>query len=105
MARTVYIALSETASRVPNQFWERLRNMCGAKSKRKPDLVHDVMRSSTSNSRLRRPMLVTELVLVIALVFSAAYAEDRTLAPTPPMGWNSWNKFGCDVSEELIRQT
>lgn len=25
------------------------------------------------------------------------------LAPTPPMGWNSWNKFGCDVSEKLIR--
>jgi alpha-galactosidase len=21
------------------------------------------------------------------------------------MGWNSWNKFGCDVSENLIRQT
>jgi alpha-galactosidase len=25
------------------------------------------------------------------------------LAPTPPMGWNSWNKFGCDVSEKLVR--
>jgi len=21
------------------------------------------------------------------------------------MGWNSWNKFGCDVSEQLIRET
>lgn len=27
------------------------------------------------------------------------------LAPTPPMGWNSWNEFGCDVDEELIRET
>ena len=27
------------------------------------------------------------------------------LARTPPMGWNSWNKFGCDVSEQLIRET
>ena len=27
-----------------------------------------------------------------------------TLAPTPPMGWNSWNKFACNVSEDLIRQ-
>ena len=25
------------------------------------------------------------------------------LALTPPMGWNSWNKFGCKVSEELVR--
>ena len=27
------------------------------------------------------------------------------LALTPPMGWNSWNKFGCDVNEKLIRET
>ncbi|MGW8282215.1 MAG: glycoside hydrolase family 27 protein [Gemmatimonadota bacterium] len=27
------------------------------------------------------------------------------LAATPPMGWNSWNRFGCDVSESLIRET
>jgi len=26
------------------------------------------------------------------------------LAPTPPMGWNSWNTFGADIHEELIRQ-
>jgi alpha-galactosidase len=25
------------------------------------------------------------------------------LAPTPPMGWNSWNKFGCNVSESMIK--
>jgi len=27
-----------------------------------------------------------------------------SLAPTPPMGWNSWNKFGCNVSDKLIRE-
>jgi alpha-galactosidase len=27
------------------------------------------------------------------------------LALTPPMGWNSWNKFGCNVSEKLIQET
>ena len=26
------------------------------------------------------------------------------LAKTPPMGWNSWNKFACNVSEKLIMQ-
>jgi len=25
------------------------------------------------------------------------------LAPTPPMGWNSWNTFECDINEKLIR--
>ncbi|MBR3743124.1 MAG: glycoside hydrolase family 27 protein [Clostridia bacterium] len=24
---------------------------------------------------------------------------------TPPMGWNSWNTFGNDISDELIRET
>ncbi len=26
-----------------------------------------------------------------------------SLAQTPPMGWNSWNKFQCHVSEELVK--
>ena len=26
------------------------------------------------------------------------------VARTPPMGWNSWNKFGCNVSEQLIKE-
>ncbi len=26
------------------------------------------------------------------------------VAATPPMGWNSWNKFGCNVSDKLIRE-
>jgi alpha-galactosidase len=25
------------------------------------------------------------------------------LALTPPMGWNSWNKFACNVSEDMIK--
>ncbi|MHB8287392.1 MAG: glycoside hydrolase family 27 protein [Caulobacteraceae bacterium] len=25
------------------------------------------------------------------------------LALTPPMGWNSWNKFGCDIDEQKVR--
>jgi alpha-galactosidase len=29
---------------------------------------------------------------------------DNGLARTPPMGWNSWNRFGCDVSDRLIRE-
>jgi len=27
------------------------------------------------------------------------------LAQTPPMGWNSWNAFGKNVSEQVIRET
>ncbi len=28
-----------------------------------------------------------------------------TLALTPPMGWNSWNAYSVDVSDELVRKT
>ncbi|WP_347160071.1 glycoside hydrolase family 27 protein [Pontibacter chitinilyticus] len=28
----------------------------------------------------------------------------KGLALTPPMGWNSWNKFACNVDEQMIRQ-
>jgi len=43
--------------------------------------------------------------IVFLTVSSAPYvwALDNGLARTPPMGWNSWNKFSCDVSEELVR--
>ncbi|MBU6424278.1 MAG: glycoside hydrolase family 27 protein [Chloroflexi bacterium] len=27
------------------------------------------------------------------------------LAPTPPMGWNSWNRFQTDIDERLVRET
>jgi alpha-galactosidase len=27
------------------------------------------------------------------------------LALTPPMGWNSWNKFACNVNEQVVRDT
>ena len=27
------------------------------------------------------------------------------LAPTPPMGWNSWNRFQTKIDERLIRET
>ncbi len=29
----------------------------------------------------------------------------NTLAATPPMGWNSWNRFGCDIDERLAKET
>jgi len=45
-------------------------------------------------------------LLMLGLLMSPSLlaAQDQGLASTPPMGWNSWNKFGCNVSEDLIRQ-
>ena len=35
---------------------------------------------------------------------STAYALTNGLCLTPPMGWSSWNTFGCRVTETEIRQ-
>ncbi len=44
-------------------------------------------------------------VFLSILVFTAnRTAQAQQLPQTPPMGWNSWNKFACDVSEQLIRE-
>ena len=49
----------------------------------------------------------TALAFVALLsIHSSAPATrlDNGLARTPPMGWNSWNHFACNVSEQLIRE-
>jgi alpha-galactosidase len=49
---------------------------------------------------------VRTIFFAIVLLTSASqmFAQDSALAATPPMGWNSWNKFECNVSEDLIKQ-
>ena len=54
-----------------------------------------------------RPVWRSSPLLLAAgflLMTCPSFALDNGLAKTPPMGWNSWNKFGCNVSEDLIRQ-
>ncbi len=43
------------------------------------------------------------LGLGLAVAHQPARPLDNKLARTPPMGWNSWNHFGCDVSAQLIK--
>jgi alpha-galactosidase len=40
-----------------------------------------------------------------AVLLGSHQLSGQTLAGTPPMGWNSWNKFQCHVDESLLRQT
>ncbi len=52
------------------------------------------------------------LVLMFVAFSSAVSAQDKAdplrqpngLSLRPPMGWNSWNKFACNIREDLVRQ-
>ena len=47
------------------------------------------------------------LLSIAALLCAAPAAAQKAegLALTPPMGWNSWNHYGCNIDEALIHQT
>ena len=53
-------------------------------------------------------MRTSAIVVGLGALLGAAgthHPLDSHVARTPPMGWNSWNHFGCDVSAQLIRET
>ena len=45
------------------------------------------------------------VVAVLCLFARLAFGLDNGLGKVPQMGWNSWNHFGCDISDDIIRQT
>ena len=49
----------------------------------------------------------TKIILALAVLAGASLHAQKfpNLALTPPMGWNSWNKFAGNINEDLIRQT
>ena len=53
-------------------------------------------------TRALHPLLIGLIALALGASARAATAD---LAATPPMGWNSWHHFGCNVSETLVRET
>lgn len=43
-------------------------------------------------------------VTALGVLMATVAAQGFGLGETPPMGWNSWNVFGCDVNETAISQ-
>src|SRR5271170_8170540 len=70
-------------------------------------MVHTVLKEGVT-VMLRR-LFVARLWLVmmtLAITPVVGHALDNGLAKTPPMGWNSWNKFGCKgLNEKVVRET
>ncbi|XP_054801453.1 alpha-galactosidase 1-like [Prosopis cineraria] len=66
----------------------------------------------------RRRSLLFEMLVMLLVIFSStniiccssSFTNFRNLlhnglSTTPPMGWNSWNHFGCQIDENIIRET
>src|ERR1700716_3770844 len=56
--------------------------------------------------KINHPVLAATFSIFLSasfLVSQETQAPSSGLALTPPMGWNSWNKFACNVSEDLIK--
>ncbi len=51
-----------------------------------------------------KTFIMLAAIMLCAVSLTNAYPLDTGLARTPPMGWNSWNKFACNVNEQLIRE-
>ncbi len=47
-----------------------------------------------------KPIFFVFVSLFSSLLYSQKFED---LAKTPPMGWSSWNWFGCDINEEIVR--
>jgi len=47
-------------------------------------------------------LIITTCFLFVLTV--SASASDNGLARTPPMGWNSWNKFALNINETIIKK-
>lgn len=50
-------------------------------------------------------MKTFSLVIVLFLTLNGSGQEKKLLAPTPPMGWNSWNWFGKqEINEQNMKE-
>jgi len=69
-----------------------------------PDFVDTVvLKNGNRKMKINGSGIAALACLLLSGVVHAQKFEG--LAKTPQLGWNSWNKFGCDVSEQLIRET
>ncbi len=52
----------------------------------------------------KKTFRMTIAVLAVMLgALTRATAQNATIAATPPMGWNSWNHFACEVNAADVR--
>jgi len=55
---------------------------------------------------MNRTIFRAMVIIAVMGIPAAGYTLDNGLAKTPPMGWNSWNKYACKgLNEAVVRST
>lgn len=49
------------------------------------------------------PRMFRSLILAFAMISTLTASAQMTAAPTPPMGWNSWDAYGLTIDEAKFR--
>ncbi|HLJ98278.1 MAG TPA: glycoside hydrolase family 27 protein, partial [Streptosporangiaceae bacterium] len=83
---------------------------CGAEAPPPPGPAVPTLREEIPVRKTLAALATVALALAGLAGLAASHAEpalalSNGLAPTPPMGWNDWNAFGCNVSAQLVEQT
>ena len=42
-------------------------------------------------------------ILLLTIILPFCLSLDNGLGLTPPLGWNSWNRYGCNITEDIIK--
>ena len=64
--------------------------------------VSQQLHSHRSTPSMAAGMYLSRALFAIIAFASGTHGADNGLAITPQMGWNTWNHFGCDISEDTI---
>ena len=48
--------------------------------------------------------IAKQMLHIILFLMTNVLALNNGLGRTPAMGWNSWNLYGCDVNEEIVKR-
>jgi alpha-galactosidase len=57
------------------------------------------------NTNMKKSVLTAIVLSLLLVIAGDVYSQQfKDMALTPPMGWNTWNKFGCNVNEQMIRE-
>lgn len=46
---------------------------------------------------------INSVVVLTTLCLVSVQGVDNGLGLTPAMGWNTWNKYGCDINADIIK--